>query len=108
MATSKNGKYSKIKTITNTKTIKYTKSSLKRGKTYYFKVRTFKIVNGKKIYSSYSSKKSARIIMNYTVKKNDNLTRHAKRFNTTVKKLISLNKIKKPNIIRPGQKLIIK
>ena len=117
MATSKNGKYTKIKNITKGSTVKYTKSSLKKGKTYYFKVRAYRTVNKKTVYSSYSSKKSVKITKTptkktssktYTVKKGDNLTRIAKKFKTTVKKLISLNKIKKPNLIRPGIKLKIK
>lgn len=61
MATSKNGKYSKIKTINKSSTVNYTKSSLKKNKTYYFKIRTYKTVDGKKIYSSYSSVKSIKI-----------------------------------------------
>ena len=61
MSTSKNGKYSKVKTITKAKTVKYTKSSLKKNKKYYFKVRAYKTVNGKKIYSSFSSVKTIKI-----------------------------------------------
>ena len=61
MATSKKGKYKKVKTITSGKTVKYTKSSLKKKKTYYFKIRAYKKVSGKKIYSSYSSIKSIKI-----------------------------------------------
>ena len=61
MSTSKNGKYSKIKTITKSGTVKYTKSSLKKNKRYYFKVRSYKTVNGKRIYSSYSTVKSIKI-----------------------------------------------
>ena len=61
MATSKKGKYSKVKTITSGKTVKYTKGSLKKKKTYYFKIRTYKTVSGKKIYSSYSSVKSIKV-----------------------------------------------
>ena len=61
MSTSKNGKYSKITTITKNKTVKYTKSSLKKKKKYYFKIRTYKTVNGKKIYSSYSSIKNIKV-----------------------------------------------
>ena len=60
MATSKSGKYTKIKTAGKS-TKSYTKSSLKKGKTYYFKVRTYKTVDGKKIYSSYSSVKSIKV-----------------------------------------------
>jgi len=61
MATSKNGKYSKIKTITKTSTVSYTKTKLKKNKKYYFKIRAYKTVDGKKIYSSYSSVKSIKI-----------------------------------------------
>lgn len=61
MSTSKNGKYSKIKTITKGSIVTYTKTKLKKNKRYYFKIRTYKIVNGKKIYSSDSSIKSIKI-----------------------------------------------
>ena len=61
MATSKNGKYSKVKTITKSSTVKYSKAKLKKNKKYYFKVRTYKTVNGKKIYSSYSTVKSIKV-----------------------------------------------
>ena len=58
MATSKNGEYKWIK---NVKTTQYTKSKLKKNKKYYFKIRTYRIVNGKKVYSSYSYVKSIKI-----------------------------------------------
>lgn len=61
MSTSQKGKYSRIKTIKSSKTIKYTKSKLKKKKTYYFKVRAYKNVNGKKVCSSYSGIKSIKI-----------------------------------------------
>lgn len=61
MSTSQKGKYSKIKTSSKGSTVKYTKSSLKKNKKYYFKVRAYKTVNGKKIYSSYSSVKSIKV-----------------------------------------------
>ena len=56
-ATSKNGTYSKIKTITSSSTTSYTNSKLNRKKTYYYKIRAYKNVSGKKVYSSYSSVK---------------------------------------------------
>ena len=39
----------------------YTKSKLKKGKTYYFKVKAYNKVDGKKVYSSFSSVKSVKI-----------------------------------------------
>ena len=55
MSTSKSGTYSLIGTTSNTS---FTKKSLTKGKTYYFKVRAYRTVDGEKIYSSYSSVKS--------------------------------------------------
>ena len=60
-ATSKSGKYSKIKTITKNSTVSYVNSSLTKNKTYYYKVRAYRTVNGKKIYSSYSVSKSVKV-----------------------------------------------
>lgn len=53
-ATSSNGKFTKATTISKASTVSYTKSGLKSGKTYYFKVRSYTTVNGKKIYSDYT------------------------------------------------------
>lgn len=55
MATSKNGKYSLSSTINSGSTLTYKKSGLTGGKTYYFKVRSYIVVSGKKVYSPYSS-----------------------------------------------------
>ena len=60
MSTSKSGKYKGIKSA-NQKTYTFTKTGLTKGKTYYFKVRTYKKVNGKKVYSTYSSIKSVKV-----------------------------------------------
>lgn len=54
MATSANGKFTKISTVSKPTTLSCTKSGLKSGKTYYFKVRTYTTVNGSKIYSGYT------------------------------------------------------
>ena len=51
-ATSKSGKYSKVATITNTS---YTNTKLSSSKTYYYKVRAYRTVSGKKVYSSYTT-----------------------------------------------------
>lgn len=52
------GKYAKIKELKGAGKIKYTKTGLKRGKTYYFRVRAFKTVNGSNIYGAYSTIKT--------------------------------------------------
>lgn len=44
----------------------------------------------------------------YIVKPGDNLTHIARRFGTTVTKLVQLNGIKNPNLIKVGQKLMIR
>lgn len=41
----------------------------------------------------------------YTVQKGDNLSAIAKKYNTSVSKLVELNKIKNPNLILVGQKI---
>lgn len=60
-STSKNGTYSKIKTITSGTKTSYVNTKRKRRVTYYYKMRTYRTVNGKKIYSAYSSIKSKRL-----------------------------------------------
>ncbi|MCM1543910.1 MAG: fibronectin type III domain-containing protein [Ruminococcus sp.] len=61
MATKKDGKYGKIATIKKNATVKYTKKDLKKGTTYYFKVRAYKTFGGKNVYSAYSAVVSAKI-----------------------------------------------
>lgn len=56
-----NEKYKAVKTISNGKTVSYTKKNLKKGKTYYFKVRAYCKVNGKKVYGSYSGVKKVKV-----------------------------------------------
>ena len=57
-ATSKKGKYSKIKTITSGKTLKYIDKKVKSGKSYYYKVIPFWKINGKAVKGAYSKIKS--------------------------------------------------
>lgn len=59
-STSKNGKYTKIKTASKS-TTSYTKKKLTSKKKYYYKVRAYKTINGKKVYGSYSSIKSKKV-----------------------------------------------
>ena len=58
-STSKTGTYKKIKTIGSGSTISYTNSGLSKGKKYYYKVRSYSKVNGKTVYSPFSSIKYA-------------------------------------------------
>ena len=57
-ATSKNGTYKSIKTTTK---LTYTNKKLKARKTYYYKVRSYKTVSGKKVYGAYSDVKSVKV-----------------------------------------------
>lgn len=60
-ATSSNGTYSLKKTITSINTLSYTNTNLVSGKTYYYKVRAYRNVNGKVVYGPYSDVKSKKI-----------------------------------------------
>ena len=61
MATSKNGKYSKIATLKGNSKVSFTKTGLSKGKTCYFKVKAYKTLDGKTVYGDYSAVKSAKI-----------------------------------------------
>lgn len=60
-STKKSSGYKLEKTITKNSTTSYADKKLKKGKTYYYKIRAYKTVNGKKVYGSYSSVKSVKI-----------------------------------------------
>ena len=60
-STTQKGTYKKVKTITSGSTKKYTDSNLTSNKKYYYKVRAYKTVSGKKYYSSFSSVKFATV-----------------------------------------------
>lgn len=59
-STSKDGEFKKLKSY-KADTKKATKSDLKSGKTYYFKVRAYKKTDSGTVYSSWSSVKSVKI-----------------------------------------------
>lgn len=59
MSTKSKSGFKKIATISAKKT-SYTKTKLKKGKKYYFKIRTAKKVSGQYYYSSYTAVKSAK------------------------------------------------
>ena len=52
-ATSLNGKYTKVAT-TKASTLSYTDKKVSVGKRYYYKVRAYKKISGKKVYTKYS------------------------------------------------------
>ena len=60
-ATSSDGTYSLKKTITSINTLSYTNTNLVSGKTYYYKVRAYRNVNGNVVYGPYSVVKSQKI-----------------------------------------------
>ena len=61
MKTGSKGKYKLVKTIKKGKTVSYTKTKLKKKTKYYFKVRSFKSVSGKKVYGAYSRTRSIKL-----------------------------------------------
>ena len=60
-ATDKKFTKSVVKTTVSGKSLTKTVTGLKKGKTYYVKVRAYKTVNGKKLYGLYSSVKSQKV-----------------------------------------------
>ena len=59
-STSKDGKYMRIATVKDAKRT-YSDKTVKPGKKYYYKVRAYIKIDGKKKYGKFSSKKSAEI-----------------------------------------------
>jgi len=53
-ATSKNGKYTRIHSTSDRWVYSYTDTSLKEGNYYYYKIRAYKKVDGKKYYGAWS------------------------------------------------------
>ena len=60
-STKKSSGYKKVATVKKASSVSYTNKKLKSKKTYYYKVRSYKTINGVKIYSSYSSVKSVKV-----------------------------------------------
>lgn len=56
-STAKNGKYTCVKTIKKGKTLSWKNTKLKKGKRYYYKVKAYRIVDKKYVYSSISLSK---------------------------------------------------
>lgn len=60
-STKKNTGYKKVKTIKKNKVVTYNTKKLKKKKTYYFKIRTYRKVGGKTYYGAFSSVKKIKI-----------------------------------------------
>lgn len=59
--TSSNMKGAKYAAVNNSAIRSYTRKDVKSGATYYVRVRTFNVVNGKRIYSDWSGIKRMRV-----------------------------------------------
>lgn len=57
----KKGKYKKIATIKKGSTVKYLNKKLKKGRTYYFKMKAYRKAGGRKIYGNWSAVKKIKI-----------------------------------------------
>ena len=60
-AKKKNGKYTLVKTISKGGTLSWTNKKLKKKKTYYYKIRSYRTVSGKTFYSGYSPVKYKKV-----------------------------------------------
>lgn len=54
-STSKDGKYTKVATVSNKSSNTYTDGGLISGKTYYYKIRAYKTVGNENLYGDYSN-----------------------------------------------------
>ena len=59
-ATKKNGKYKLIKTVKKVGTVKYTDKKLKKGKKYFYKLRTYTVIDGKAYLGKWSAVKKVK------------------------------------------------
>ncbi len=65
-ATSKTGTYTKVATVKGDSTTSYINTGLTCGKTYYYKVRAYKKISGKYVYSKYSAVTSGKPVPSKT------------------------------------------
>ncbi|MGI6722529.1 MAG: hypothetical protein ACOX4I_08400 [Anaerovoracaceae bacterium] len=61
-ATGKNGKFKKVTTIKKASTVKWINKKLRKGRRYYYKVRSFTRISGKTYYGKYSNKVKTKAI----------------------------------------------
>ena len=64
-STKKSSGFKCVKTVKSGSTVKYVNKNLKKGQNYYYKVRAYRTVDGKKVYGAYSSVKKVRVYTTY-------------------------------------------
>jgi len=67
-STSKKGNYKKIATVKKAGTTSYKDKSVKSGKTYYYKVRTFKMTGSKKVTAAFCAAQKVKLLNKPVVK----------------------------------------
>lgn len=87
-------KYTTLKTITSGSTLTYTDKSLKASTKYKYRVRAYKLVNGKKVYGKYSEVVSAKTNGSVKGKVNTNTVNVRSGAGTSYKKLTTVKKNK--------------
>ena len=56
----KSSGYKMVKTVRKGSAVSFTNKKLKKGKKYFYKVRAYRNVDGKKVYGAYSAVRSAK------------------------------------------------
>ena len=64
-STKKSSGFKCVKTLKSGSTVKYVNKNLKKGQDYYYKVKAYRTVDGKKVYGAYSSVKKVRVYTTY-------------------------------------------
>ena len=57
----KTGKYKLVKTIKSGKTLSWKNKKLKKKKKYFYKIRAYRVIKGKKVFSSFSAVKNIKV-----------------------------------------------
>jgi len=60
-STKKISGFKRVATVKKASTVKYVNKKLKKGKTYYYKIRAYRTVNGKTLYSKYTTVRKVKI-----------------------------------------------